>query len=142
MRLLEFLSMVALSPAIFSIIYLSELRSTVSSVMPRILPRIEEGSKYPVYFHMLFEKVYNSSGLNRSCDNWLFLSLSGDNLTDIKDVFRLFLYFLENIIVLLFEKISHFLQTIYIRVGILSIISSVTSAKKSSIENVYYSSNQ
>jgi hypothetical protein len=102
MRLLEFLSIVAFNPAIFSIIYLSEAISTVSFVKKEISLRREGGSRYPRYFHMLFERVYNSSEPRQSFDCCFFPFLSGDNVTNVEDILGLFLNLFENIVVLLF----------------------------------------
>jgi len=133
MRLLEFLSIIALSPAIFSMTSLNKLSITVRFEGREIPHRREVENRYQECFSMLFEIMCNSFELHRSYGNRICLFLCNEGCTYAEDVLWLFLYFFEDVGLFLLEEVAHFFEAGWIMEDILSIISSVTSARKSSI---------
>jgi hypothetical protein len=78
-------------------------------------------------------RVHSSSGPHRSCGSCSWPFLGGEGVTDAEDVLGLLLYLLEDVRLFLPKEVLHLPQPHWVGGGVPSIISSVTSERKSSI---------
>lgn len=132
-RLLEFLSIIAFRFAIFSVIYLNGKGDTARSAGRGSRPRIGVGSRYQGYSRRHAGIVHSSSAPHQSCGSCFWPFLDGVGSTDAEDVLGLFLYLFEDVGLLLLEEVFHLAEPCWMGRGVPSIISSVTSERKSSI---------
>jgi hypothetical protein len=134
-----FLSIRALRLDIFSITSLRRPIVTARSAGPGTIPRTGEGSRCPGCFRRLAGRGRSFSGFRRSCRCCFFPCLGKEGLTHGEDVVRLLADLPEYIFMLLSQKISHLVEPFYLRSRLRSIMSSVISARKSSIVSSFYS---
>lgn len=110
-KLLEFLSITAFSVVIFSITSLNKPKSTVSfAVKETSLHRVEENKSIKC-FHRPFGIKNSFSGSNRSWYYSVSPSLYQESNTEIEDILGLFMQFFQDVLMLLLQKISHFLKS-------------------------------
>lgn len=97
----------ALRPAIFSMISLSKNIYTARSGGPENLRRRAEESMSPKCFRRLSGRGHSFFESNRNYGYCFFPSLGQHSYTDGKDVFRLISDLLQDVIVLLVQKVLH-----------------------------------
>ena len=110
-KLLAFLSIKALRLAIFSIISLNLIISTVNSGGQENLLRRGEGSMYRGCFHRQSGRENSFFGFSRSYGHYFCLSLDGDWCTYGENVFRLISNFFQDVFMLLVKEVFHFFDT-------------------------------
>lgn len=136
-RFPEFRSIIAFRFAIFSVI---SLRGKVCTARfggrGSLLPR-GAGSRCRGCSRRRVGRARSSSALRRSCGSCSWPFLGGEGSTDAEDVLGLFLDLLEDVCLFLLEEVLHLAQPHWVGWALPSIISSVTSERKSSMPWVY-----
>jgi hypothetical protein len=109
-KLEAFRSIKAFKLAIFSMISLDRKRITARSEGRGSPLRKEEENKYQVCFRRPSEREHNSSELHQTLVHYFSPSLCPKMRTDSEDVLGLLSYLLQDVFMLLLQKVPHFFE--------------------------------